>query len=122
MKLTKFSLMNPNEVDHIEQLQQTVFRPNSFKQAKETAKKLLVCLKNKTKLGKEEKEMMIRLSNIIKSNDEFTGYIEEQYITDCLADDAPASPRFERLLEQWPVFPGRAFRLRRCWIMAGDRF
>jgi hypothetical protein len=90
MKLTKFSLMNPNEVDHIEQLQQTVFRPNSFKQAKETAKKLLVCLKNKTKLGKEEKEMMIRLSNLIKSNAEFNGYTEEQYLTDCLADDAPA--------------------------------
>jgi hypothetical protein len=82
--------MNPDEVDHIEQLQQTVFRPNSFKQAKETAKKLLVCLKNKTKLGKEEKEMMIRLSNLIKSNAEFNGYTEEQYLNDCLADDAPA--------------------------------
>ena len=50
MTLKKFSLMNPDEVDKIEQLQQDQFRPNSFKQAKETAKKLLVCLKNKKKL------------------------------------------------------------------------
>jgi len=82
--------MNPNEVDTIEQLQQTVFRPNSYNQAKETAKKLWSCLKNKTKLGEVEKEMMIRLSNLVKSNAEFNGFTEEQYLEDCLAPDTPA--------------------------------
>ena len=57
MKLNKFSLMNPDEVDSIEHLQQTVFRPNSFNQAKETARNLLNSYKSKKKLGKEEKAM-----------------------------------------------------------------
>lgn len=90
MILKKFSLMNPDEVDSIEHLQQTVFRPNSFNQAKETAKKLLGHYRQKSKLGKEEKEMKIRLSNLIKSNAEFGGYTEAEYLEDCLKDDTPA--------------------------------
>lgn len=90
MILKKFSLMNPNEFDSIEHLQQTVFRPNSFKQAKETAKNLLAFYLGKKKLGKEEKEMNIRLSNLIRSNDIFKGYTEIDYLKDCLKDDLPA--------------------------------
>jgi hypothetical protein len=90
MKLTKFSLMNPDEVDAIEQLQQTLFRPNSFNQAKATAKKLLSCLKNKTKLGKEENAMQIRLVNLLRSSAVFNGYTEEQYLEDLFVDDSPS--------------------------------
>ena len=90
MKLTKFSLMNPNEVDSIEYLQQTVFRPNSFKQAKETAKHLYTNYEHGTKLGKEEKEMKIRLDNLIKSNAEFNGFTPKEYLKDCLESDSPA--------------------------------
>lgn len=82
--------MNPDEVDSIEYLQQTVFRPNSFKQAKETARNLLDSLTNGGKIGKEEKAMQIRLSNLIKSNAEFNGYSEEEYLADCIGDDSPA--------------------------------
>lgn len=82
--------MNPNEVDSIEHLQQTVFRPNSFNQAKNTAKNLLEFYQGKKKLGKEEKEMQIRLSNLIRSNAEFNGFNEIEYLTDCLGVDSPA--------------------------------
>ena len=82
--------MNPNEVDSIEHLQQTVFRPNSFKQAKETAKRLYTNYEHGTKLGKEEKEMKIRLDNLIKSNAEFNGFTPKEYLKDCLESDAPA--------------------------------
>lgn len=82
--------MNPNEVDSIEHLQQTVFRPNSFVQAKNTAQKLLDHYNKKTKLGKEEKEMQIRLGNLIRSNAEFSGYTESDYLKDCLEKDTPA--------------------------------
>ena len=69
MILKKFSLMNPNEVDRIEALQQTLFRPHSFNQAKEIAKNLLTALNNGSKKFKgEEAKMYIRLSNLLKSN------------------------------------------------------
>lgn len=82
--------MNPDEVDSIEHLQQTVFRPNSFNQAKETARNLLNSLTNGGKIGKEEKAMQIRLSNLIKSNAEFNGYTEAEYLADCIGEDGPA--------------------------------
>lgn len=82
--------MNPDEVDSIEHLQQTVFRPNSFKQAKETAQKLLAYYEKKEKLSKEGKEMQIRLTNLIKSNAEFNGFTEAEYLRDCLEKDTPA--------------------------------
>lgn len=90
MKLNKFSLMNPDEVDSIEHLQQTVFRPNSFNQAKETARNLLNSYKSKKKLGKEEKAMQIRLSNLLRSSAVFNGFTESQYLEDCLDTDTPA--------------------------------
>ena len=82
--------MNPNELDSIEYLQQTVFRPNSFKQAKETAEKLHANYDNAHKLGKEEKEMKIRLDNLIKSNAEFSGFGPKEYLHDCIGVDSPA--------------------------------
>jgi hypothetical protein len=90
MKLNKFSLMNPDEVDKIEQLQQSLFRPNSFNQAKATAKNLLKCLNNKTKLGKEENAMQIRLVNLLRSSAVFDGYTEQQYLEDLFVDDSPS--------------------------------
>lgn len=83
--------MNPGEVDKIEQLQQTVFRPNSFNQAKETAKNLLSALKKGSKKFKgEEAKMYIRLSNLLKSNSVFDGFTEQQYLEDVLGDDTPS--------------------------------
>jgi hypothetical protein len=91
MLFKKFSLMNPNEVDRIEQLQQTVFRPNSFNQAKETAKSLLSSLKKGNKKFKgEEAKMYIRLSNLLKGNAVFNGYTEQEYLTDVLGEDTPS--------------------------------
>jgi hypothetical protein len=91
MKLTKFSLMNPDEVDHIEQLQQTVFRPNSFNQAKETAQTLLAALKKgNKKLKGEEAKMYIRLSNLLRSSAVFAGFTEQEYLEDILGPDSPA--------------------------------
>lgn len=91
MKLTKFSLMNPNEVDKYEELQRTKFRPNSFEQAKLTAKTLKESLERKVKkLGKEEKAMLIRLENLIKGNSAFDGFTEIDYLTS-IEVDGPAS-------------------------------
>lgn len=91
MKLIKFSLMNPDEVDHIEELQQNVFRPNSFNQAKQTAAKLLTDLKKGVKkLKGEEAKMYVRLSNLIKSNSIFEKYSEQQYLEDLLGDETPS--------------------------------
>lgn len=91
MLLKKFSLMNPDEVDKIEQLQQTVFRPNSFNQAKETAINLLDHLKKGNKRIKgEEAKMYIRLSNLLKSNSVFNGYSEQEYLEDVLGEDTPS--------------------------------
>lgn len=91
MILKKFSLMNPDEVDHIEQLQQTVFRPNSFNQAKETAQNLLNALKKGNNRFKgEEAKMYIRLSNLLKSNAVFGGFTEQEYLNDILGEDTPS--------------------------------
>jgi hypothetical protein len=91
MLLEKFSLMNPDEVDHIEQLQQTVFRPNSFNQAKQTAQSLLAALKKGTKKFKgEEAKMYIRLTNLLKSNSVFAGFTEQEYLDDVLGKDTPS--------------------------------
>ncbi len=76
--------MNPDEVDEIELLQQTVFRPNSFNQAKQTARNIL-----NNKIGKEEQAMQVRLSNLLKSSSVFEGYTEQQYLEDILGDDTP---------------------------------
>jgi hypothetical protein len=91
MLLEKFSLMNPDEVDHIEQLQQTVFRPNSYNQAKQTAQSLLAALKKSTKkLKGEEAKMYIRLSNLLKSSSVFAGFTEQEYLVDLLGKDTPS--------------------------------
>jgi hypothetical protein len=91
MLLKKFSLMNPDEVDRIEQLQQTLFRPHSFNQAKEIAKNLLTALSNGSKKFKgEEAKMYIRLSNLLRSNAVFTGFTEQEYLKDVLGDDTPS--------------------------------
>jgi hypothetical protein len=91
MKLTKFSLMNPNEVDKYEELQRTKFRPNSFEQAKLTAKTLKEGIERKVKkLGKEEKAMLIRLENLIKGNSAFDGFTEVDYLSS-IETDGPAS-------------------------------
>lgn len=91
MLLKKFSLMNPDEVDRIEQLQQTLFRPHSFNQAKEIAKNLLTALNNGSKkLKGEEAKMYIRLSNLLKSNAVFAGFAEQEYLNDVLGDDTPS--------------------------------
>jgi len=82
--------MNPDEVDSIEHLQQTVFRPNSFQQAKITAKNLLSSLVNGGKIDKEEKAMQIRLNNLLKSNAVFNGFTEAEYLEDCLKEDTPS--------------------------------
>lgn len=82
--------MNPNELDEIELLQQTVFRPNSFKQAKDTAKSLLARLKSASKLTKEETAMQVRLSNLLRSNSVFAGYTEQEYLEDLFVDDSPS--------------------------------
>lgn len=92
MKLTKFSLMNPNEFDKYEELQRTMFRPNSFSQAKETAKLLKEGLeKKKKKLGKEESAMLIRLSNLLRGNAAFDGFNEIDYLNDILTKDTPGN-------------------------------
>jgi hypothetical protein len=92
MKLTKFSLMNPNEVDKFEELQRTKFRPNSFGQAKSTAKTLKEGLeKNLKKLGKEEKSMLIRLDNLLKGNSAFDGFTSIDYLKDILSKDTPGN-------------------------------
>lgn len=91
MKLKKFSLMNPTEVDMYEELQRTKFRPHSFAQAKLTAKNLKESLEqNKKKLGKEEKAMLIRLENLIKGNSTFDGFTETDYLADILNGDSPS--------------------------------
>jgi hypothetical protein len=90
MTLKKFSLMNPDEVDKIEQLQQDQFRPNSFKQAKETAKKYLSLLKSNGKLKNEEAAMQTRLINLIRGNAAFAGYTEQEYLEDLFVDDSPS--------------------------------
>jgi hypothetical protein len=83
--------MNPNEVDRIEQLQQTVFRPHSFNQAKAIAKNLLAALNIGSKKFKgEEAKMYIRLSNLLKSNSVFAGFTEQEYLIDVLGDDTPS--------------------------------
>ena len=83
--------MNPNEVDHIEKLQQTVFRPNSFNQAKDTAKNLLADLKKgSNKLKGEEAKMYVRLSNLLKSSASFAGFTEQEYLDDILGKDTPS--------------------------------
>lgn len=91
MLLKKFTLMNPAEVDKIEQLQQTVFRPNSFNQAKETAKNLSNALgKDSKKLSGEEAKMYVRLSNLLKSSSVFGGFTEQEYLNDILGEDTPS--------------------------------
>ena len=83
--------MNPDEVDHIEELQQTLFRPNSFNQAKKTAENLLADLKKGVKkLKGEEAKMYIRLSNLLKSNSIFNGFSEQEYLEDVLGEDTPS--------------------------------
>ena len=73
--------MNPSEVDRIEQLQQTLFRPHSYNQAKEIAKNLLIALSNGSKKFKgEEAKMYIRLSNLLRSNAVFAGFTEQEYL------------------------------------------
>jgi len=92
MKLKKFSLMNPNEVDNFEELQRTKFRPNSFEQAKTTAKTLKEGLeKNVKKLGREEKAMLIRLDNLLKGNSAFDGFTSVDYLKDILNKDTPGN-------------------------------
>ncbi len=82
--------MNPNELDQIEQLQQDVFRPNSFNQAKDTAKRLLSSLKAMRKLKKDEEAMLIRLRNLLRGNAVFNEFNEEDYLADILQDDTPS--------------------------------
>lgn len=83
--------MNPDEVDHIERLQQKVFRPNSFNQAKKTAENLLSDLKKGVKkLQDEEAKMHVRLSNLLKSNSIFNGFSEQEYLEDVLGEDTPS--------------------------------
>ena len=92
MKLTKFSLMNPNEVDKFEELQRIKFRPNSFEQAKSTANTLKEGLEKKLKkLGKEEKAMLIRLDNLLKGNSAFDGFTSIDYLKDILSKDTPGN-------------------------------
>jgi hypothetical protein len=92
MKLKKFSLMNPNEVDNFEELQRTKFRPNSFEQAKTTAKTLKEGLeKNVKKLGREEKAMLTRLDNLLKGNSAFDGFTSVDYLKDILNKDTPGN-------------------------------
>lgn len=87
--LKKFSLMNPNEVDQYEELQRTKFRPNSFEQAKSTAKLLKEGVEKNRKLGKEEAAMRVRLQNLIKGNSVFDGFTEIDYLNDILTGDSP---------------------------------
>jgi hypothetical protein len=92
MKLTKFSLMNPNEVDKFEELQRVKFRPNSFEQAKSIANTLKEGLEKKLKkLGKEEKAMLVRLDNLLKGNSAFDGFTSIDYLTDILSKDTPGN-------------------------------
>lgn len=84
--------MNPNEVDNFEELQRTKFRPNSFEQAKTTAKTLKEGLeKNVKKLGREEKAMLIRLDNLLKGNSAFDGFTSVDYLKDILNKDTPGN-------------------------------
>lgn len=100
MKLTKFSLMNPNEVDKYEELQRTKFRPNSFEQAKLTAKTLKESIERKVKkLGKEEKAMLIRLENLIKGNSAFDGFTEVDYLSSIEADGPASRIAIARLMK-----------------------
>ena len=83
--------MNPDEIDRIEQLQQTLFRPHSFNQAKEIAKNLSTALNFGSKKFKgEEAKMYIRLSNLLKGNTVFAGFTEQEYLNDVLGDDTPS--------------------------------
>lgn len=84
--------MNPEEFDEIEHLQQTVFRPNSYNQARESIATLIKNLESKDKKipGREEKAMYIRLSNLLKGNAAFSGYTEIDYLKDTLGNDTPA--------------------------------
>lgn len=84
--------MNPNEVDNFEELQRTKFRPNSFEQAKTTAKTLKEGLeKNVKKLGREEKAMLTRLDNLLKGNSAFDGFTSVDYLKDILNKDTPGN-------------------------------
>lgn len=89
--LPKFSLMNPDEFDDIEYLQQTVFRPNSFKQVKDNARKLLSDLQKGKNLTGDVKALNLRLSNLIKSNDELQEMPKEDYLNDIIEGKGPGT-------------------------------
>lgn len=92
--------MNPCEIDGYEELQRTKFRPNSFNQAKDTAKSLSSLLKKQQKLllenpqakikklPVEESKMLIRLENLIRGNAVFDGFTCDQYLDDILSKDS----------------------------------
>jgi hypothetical protein len=83
--------MNPDEVDLIEHLQYSVFRPNSYSQSQDTAAELLSALRKGQKRHKgEAQKMWIRLSNLLKSNEAFVGFTEQEYLADCLGPDSPS--------------------------------
>lgn len=91
MILKKFSLMNPDEEDRIEHLQQTLFRPHSWQEAKNTAQNLLQKMaKKKTDHTADERAMLIRLKNLLKSNSVFGDFTVEQYLKDILGPDTPS--------------------------------
>ena len=76
MLLRKFSLMDPNEHDRYEQRQYEEYRPAATKDVPIVAKNLLDIINKGTrpKGGTQEEKLLIRITNMIASNNVFKDY------------------------------------------------